>query len=87
MDAGADAGPATDDAAVDDAGSDAGPVECDAIETDCGGTCVDTSTDPAHCGGCGVTCAPGQICNAGACGASPVYCCAAGAASTRRWTR
>jgi hypothetical protein len=28
---------------------------------------VDTQGDPANCGGCGVACAPGQTCVAGAC--------------------
>lgn len=28
----------------------------------CGGTCVDISSDPAHCGGCGSACVDGQEC-------------------------
>lgn len=28
----------------------------------CGGACVDLSTDPAHCGGCGLACAAGAAC-------------------------
>lgn len=28
----------------------------------CGGTCVDVSTDDAHCGGCGYACAPTEAC-------------------------
>jgi hypothetical protein len=31
-------------------------VPCFDDETDCGGDCVDTSSDPNHCGGCGVLC-------------------------------
>ena len=38
-----------------------------ACET-CGGTlCVDVESDPAHCGGCDESCAPGQLCSAGSC--------------------
>jgi hypothetical protein len=28
----------------------------------CGGACVDSTSDPANCGGCGVTCGPNQSC-------------------------
>jgi hypothetical protein len=28
----------------------------------CGGACVDISTDPAHCGGCGFACHPAEGC-------------------------
>lgn len=34
---------------------------------DCGGVCVDTTTDPDHCGGCGNACAIGQVCVSSAC--------------------
>ena len=34
---------------------------------DCGTACVDTTSDPAHCGGCGAACDPGEGCVAGAC--------------------
>ena len=30
--------------------------------TGCGGVCIDLNTDPAHCGGCGVACAAGEMC-------------------------
>jgi len=33
----------------------------------CDMRCVDTETDPNHCGGCGVTCADGQRCAAAGC--------------------
>jgi hypothetical protein len=39
--------------------------------TDCGGVCIDTATDPANCGGCGVVCSPGILCDVGVCGAAP----------------
>lgn len=35
-------------------------VPCFDGETDCGGECVDTTSDPDHCGGCGVLCPPEQ---------------------------
>ena len=39
--------------------------------TPCGGECVDTASDPAHCGGCDLACdSPGQICS----GALPCAC-------------
>ena len=33
----------------------------------CGATCVNTSSDPANCGGCGKACGAGQTCAAGTC--------------------
>lgn len=51
---------------------------CEEGQTECGGACVDASSDPVHCGGCGVVCeAPANAearCGAGACG----YACADG---------
>ena len=35
--------------------------------TDCGGACVDTASDPANCGGCGLACAAGETCASGTC--------------------
>ena len=34
----------------------------------CSGQCTDTSTDPEHCGACGVRCPPTFICQNGGCG-------------------
>lgn len=52
------------------AGGGGAPPLCDA-GTDCGGTCVDTSTNADHCGGCGVRCAdslgPLSACVASSC--------------------
>ncbi|MCS6915710.1 MAG: hypothetical protein RMK29_10090 [Myxococcales bacterium] len=33
----------------------------------CGAECVDTTTDPRHCGACNRACAPGQTCRMGTC--------------------
>jgi hypothetical protein len=44
-----------------------GVCACAAAETDCGGTCTDTRSDPASCGGCGMACAAGEICVDGGC--------------------
>ncbi len=40
-------------------------VSCDGGQVSCGGKCVDTSTDPQNCGGCGVVC--NTQCTAGVC--------------------
>jgi hypothetical protein len=57
---GVDAGP----------GTDGGPGGCGVGVTECSGVCVDTRYDPANCGGCGVACAAGQVCNLGTCSGS-----------------
>jgi hypothetical protein len=46
----------------------------------CGGRCVDTQSNAAHCGGCGITCASNQLCALGRCSAvcSQTAPCAAG---------
>jgi hypothetical protein len=43
---------------------------------------VSTTTDPLHCGGCGLPCDPGELCSNGQCGlacAPPVVGCDGGA--------
>jgi hypothetical protein len=40
---------------------------CSAPRTMCDTLCVDTSVDPRHCGGCGVTCSPIQACEGTGC--------------------
>ena len=55
----------TPDASVPDASV---PPTCDTAGfTLCGEACVNTATDPAHCGSCDQACATGQACEAGAC--------------------
>lgn len=44
----------------------------------CGTTCVDTSSDPNHCGGCGTTCPPGSACCNGTCCPPGSTCCGNG---------
>ena len=49
-------------------GARAQPMSCPVGQIACpGGNCVDTSTDPRNCGGCGNSCAIGQACTAGMC--------------------
>ncbi len=52
-----------------DAGTlDSGSIDrCPQGELFCGGACVDTESEPAHCGGCGVACPAGQVCASGIC--------------------
>ena len=40
---------------------------CALGQLDCGGRCVDPQTDQGNCGGCGVACAAGTLCQAGQC--------------------
>jgi glucosylceramidase len=51
--------------------SDATPVvnipSCPADQVACGQVCVAVMTDPTSCGGCGIPCSVGEICQAGTC--------------------
>jgi hypothetical protein len=49
-------------------GDAAGP-SC--VKTQCGDECVDTTTDPRHCGNCTTACGVDQICTGGACKSNP----------------
>jgi hypothetical protein len=51
----------------DSSGSGDAPSSCSEGLTLCAEVCVDTSADPANCGGCGVACPADQVCSAGAC--------------------
>lgn len=48
-----------------------GVCQCDAGLKDCGGTCTDTQSDDANCGGCadsgGTACSGGKACQSGQC--------------------
>jgi len=44
-----------------------GESDCPEGQSDCSGACVDTATDPQHCGGCDATCTGDQVCSAGMC--------------------
>ncbi len=60
-------------------------VCCASGTTNCGGRCVDTSSDPNHCGGCGIVCSTGpgttmNTCMEGVC----VPTCATGYGSCDR---
>ncbi len=49
---------------------------CPSGDSVCSGVCVNESTDPDNCGGCGVTCTGGKTCQAGSCEcpAGETYC-------------
>ena len=49
---------------------------CPASLEVCNGTCIDLSSDPTHCGACGVACGAGKACLAGACSTSNSGACA-----------
>ncbi len=69
----------TDGGDVVDA-SDAPDVACPVGQTLCMGVCTNTLTDTMNCGLCGMACAAGQVCSAGACMSSclaPMMMCGA----------
>lgn len=43
-------------------------ASCPDGETACGSQCIDTLSDPSHCGGCGQACGTGELCMEGVCG-------------------
>src|SRR5688572_4352746 len=54
---GAASADASTDVRVDGVSADGATSSCDGGGTICGAECVDTRTDPKHCGACGVVCA------------------------------
>jgi hypothetical protein len=60
------------DGAADCLDPDCAPtLACSSCATEgrtlCGGECVDTASDPRHCGGCGIACSPGDVCQSSSC--------------------
>ncbi len=47
--------------------ADACNPSCGTGTTECDASCVDTNTNPLHCGGCGMACSGGEACLGGAC--------------------
>ncbi len=52
---------------VCDTATDTCVLTCVGGTTLCDGTCVNTSSDPAHCGACGTRCDAGEACVSGTC--------------------
>ena len=68
--AGPPSSPKPDASKPDASGFDAGVADsgsCWAGTSPCFGECVDLSSDPKHCGGCGVPCALSEVCGNGVC--------------------
>jgi hypothetical protein len=63
---------------ADDVGPEDVPLACDAGLTWCAGVCVDTTSDPSHCGGCDVPCASGPHAAAACAGSACGLACEAG---------
>jgi hypothetical protein len=67
-------------------GSTSVQSQCLGASTNCSGTCVELASDNLNCGTCGIACAAGKVCSAGACAetcstgttacpaASPTFC-------------
>lgn len=51
---------------------------CTGSSTCCGTTCVDTQTNAANCGMCGMVCPTGRACTAGSCAVACTVSCPAG---------
>ncbi len=47
--------------------AECGPTPCGNGLSCCDGACIDTRSDPTHCGACGNTCLPDETCCDGAC--------------------
>lgn len=71
----------TDVGASDGGSNDGGPT-CTGGRTYCAGQCVDTTSDPRYCGGCGTPCNPGEVCQASSCKPSTGDCRQPGSACT-----
>ena len=61
-----------------------GSPTCVSGQTACGNSCVDLTSDSAHCGSCGSACEAGRICQAGTCTcATPLVACSGGCVNTQ----
>src|ERR1700690_982111 len=60
---------AGDAATKGDATTTDSPAGCSGGQSRCADVCVDTTSDPQNCGGCGVVCADKGVCVASACAA------------------
>ncbi len=49
------------------------PPPCPPRMSSCGSVCVDTVTDPMHCGACDNACSTGTVCAAGICGPPRIH--------------
>jgi glucosylceramidase len=54
-------------AACTNAGGIIAGIACPAGQVACAQVCLDVTTDPANCGGCGIPCFAGQTCQGGVC--------------------
>src|SRR5690606_16942139 len=54
-------------AALTTGGPSGGDPTCQLPLSECAGVCVDTASNPAHCGNCGVVCAASEVCASGLC--------------------
>jgi hypothetical protein len=64
-----DAAPGAIQSGAPDADRDVADVAppCPPGQAACDGACVALSSDPTHCGSCGVACRPGEVCSIGVC--------------------
>jgi hypothetical protein len=60
-------GDSTGDGDGESGDGDGDPNLCNLDETLCEGMCVNTDEDPLHCGDCGMSCPPSQLCGFGTC--------------------
>lgn len=64
---GPDAGSSQGGGGSEEGGGGTAGAGCGAGQSECADACVDTQSDPAHCGGCDAACTPGLACRGGAC--------------------
>ncbi|MDP1920448.1 MAG: hypothetical protein Q8L14_29660 [Myxococcales bacterium] len=76
--AGGSAGGSTAGGSAGGSTADAGLPACGGTLSLCGTTCLDTLSDENNCGGCGVQCSSGRVCNSGTCMPLPTDCVVAG---------